>query len=83
MHWYYGESAVIYLLSFVVDIDECMRGTHDCHDNATCTNTEGSYECDCIEGYMGNGTYCESKYALVLNRNSEYTTTASNSLRNM
>jgi len=32
---------------------------HDCHTNANCTNTIGSFECDCNEGYIGNGTFCE------------------------
>ncbi len=44
------------------DIDECERGTHDCHDNATCTDTDGSYDCACLQGYIGNGTYCERTY---------------------
>ena len=46
----------------LTDIDECERGTHGCHDNATCTNTNGSFVCTCIEGYLGNGTYCERMY---------------------
>ena len=33
---------------FLLDIDECTTGRHDCH---TCTNTIGSFECDCNPGY--------------------------------
>ena len=32
------------------DIDECSRqDTNDCQQS--CTNTFGSYECTCIDGY--------------------------------
>ena len=41
------------------DIDECTNATHNCHDNATCANLDGSFNCTCDPGYMGNGTYCE------------------------
>ena len=41
-----------------LDIDECITGNHDCHVNATCTNTVGSHNCTCKEGYTGNGGSC-------------------------
>ena len=28
--------------------------------NASCTDIPGSYKCDCVLGYEGNGTLCES-----------------------
>ncbi|XP_072172523.1 uncharacterized protein [Diadema setosum] len=34
------------------DIDECV--TTPCAVNANCTNTHGSYECDCHDGYSGD-----------------------------
>ncbi|XP_070536953.1 fibrillin-1-like [Ptychodera flava] len=34
-----------------LDIDECDRGIHTCHDQATCYNTYGSYNCFCNDGY--------------------------------
>ncbi len=36
-----------------VDIDECLLTLprHNCHGNAACTNTLGSFTCACIEGY--------------------------------
>ena len=39
------------------DIDECLK-EDACHTMATCTNTEGSYECKCLSGYSGDGHEC-------------------------
>ena len=56
------------VLSFIAicftfsDIDECRNKTHNCHDNATCTNLDGLFNCTCDPGYTGNGTYCEGNY---------------------
>ena len=33
-----------------IDIDECNEGTHDCHIDAKCLNSVGSYECECEQG---------------------------------
>ena len=38
-----------------VDIDECAADAHDCHELAACSNTEGSFICDCNPGYLGDG----------------------------
>ena len=43
---------------FTAEIDECA-GENDCHDNANCTNTVGSYNCSCNGGFEGNGTHCQ------------------------
>ncbi|CAH1225406.1 FBN2 [Branchiostoma lanceolatum] len=40
------------------DIDECTSGTDHCHQHATCTNTAGSYRCECDSGYTGDGRTC-------------------------
>ncbi|CAL4062050.1 unnamed protein product, partial [Meganyctiphanes norvegica] len=37
------------------DVDECLLGLHDCHPNATCTNTPGNFNCTCNRGFKGNG----------------------------
>eukprot|EP00286_Rhodomonas_abbreviata_P027873 CAMPEP_0181303152 /NCGR_PEP_ID=MMETSP1101-20121128/8394_1 /TAXON_ID=46948 /ORGANISM="Rhodomonas abbreviata, Strain Caron Lab Isolate" /LENGTH=1307 /DNA_ID=CAMNT_0023408683 /DNA_START=219 /DNA_END=4139 /DNA_ORIENTATION=+ len=39
------------------NIDECS-GFNDCHANANCTDTNGSFTCTCNTGYSGNGTSC-------------------------
>ena len=41
--------------SMFLDSKECTTGTHDCHEKATCTNTDGSFSCTCSSGYHGNG----------------------------
>lgn len=45
----------------IVDFDECSGGISDCHFNADCINTEGSYNCTCKPGFVGNGTTCQGK----------------------
>ena len=40
------------------DIDECKTKGHDCHSDAYCENTIGSWNCECQNGYKGDGTEC-------------------------
>ena len=35
--------------------------------NATCSDTDGSFYCNCTEGFEGNGTYCDGNLWLVFN----------------
>ena len=45
-----------------VDINECEGDdSNNCHENANCTNTDGSYTCSCNPGYTGDGVTCTSK----------------------
>ena len=37
------------------DVDECQSGSHSCHAQAQCVNIQGSYECRCLSGYLGDG----------------------------
>jgi len=41
------------------DVDECTTGSHNCHVNATCTDTVGSYTCRCKNDSIGDGVHCE------------------------
>ena len=43
------------------DIDECEAGTDNCHPNASCTDTEGSFECMCSPEFTGDGVNCYGK----------------------
>ena len=52
----------ILISHFFADADECASPeTNECHLNAVCTNTEGSYVCRCKKGYSGNGKNCTGK----------------------
>jgi len=56
------------MLSFSVtlDIDECSADASPCDENADCTNTDGSYSCNCKQGFDGDGEVCEGKTGLPL-----------------
>ena len=54
---------VIVLTQFVLDIDECS-GINMCSEDADCTNTDGSYVCNCKSGFSGDGLSCSGKQHL-------------------
>ncbi|XP_066299172.1 uncharacterized protein [Branchiostoma lanceolatum] len=41
-----------------IDVNECDTNADNCHIYATCSNTDGSFNCSCNPGYQGNGTSC-------------------------
>lgn len=41
--------------------DECLRETHNCHQNAACTNLVDGFSCACLDGYEGDGLICNDK----------------------
>lgn len=41
----------------ISDLDECADdSTNNCHAKAYCDNKDGSFECKCKDGYVGDGT---------------------------
>ena len=51
---------------FFSDINECNE-SHEmkkCHQNASCINTQGSYNCSSNPTYIGNGFECEGTFGL-------------------
>ena len=38
-----------------LDVDECSLNTTRCHELAECVNNEGSFTCECMTGYEGDG----------------------------
>jgi len=42
----------------LIDVNECSLETFNCHSDANCINSIGSYECQCKPGYIGNGIEC-------------------------
>ena len=50
---------LIFIYLFLkTDFDECGGNNNHCHQNAACTNTLGSYKCQCSLGYTGDGITC-------------------------
>ena len=47
---------------YFTDFDECATNSDNCHDDATCMNSPGGYECKCNDGYRGNGVFCKGKH---------------------
>jgi hypothetical protein len=57
---YLSANHILFLISIIfVDVDECS--SKPCHHNATCTDNEGSFDCECNVGYSGNEFNCSSK----------------------
>lgn len=59
-----------YLYFIFVDIFECVFSEYNnCHADAYCIDTIGSYACRCKDGYNGDGFTCTSMYlkSFILN----------------
>lgn len=42
-----------------LDLNECSTNRDNCHSNAICTNTPGSFTCSCKPDFTGDGVSCE------------------------
>jgi hypothetical protein len=54
-HWSQAQQILSHNVVTISDIDECSDGNFSCHPNATCMNTQGSYYCQCRNGFEGIG----------------------------
>ena len=50
---------VLYIIC--IDTDECEQQLDNCHDNADCLDTVGSFDCECKSGFEGDGFNCTGK----------------------
>ena len=48
------------------DIDECNASTHNCVEQASCMDTDGSFACTCNAGYTGSGITCTGMATLEI-----------------
>ena len=47
------------------DINECEEMFDNCDSDAQCIDTIGSYNCECYDGYEGDGFNCSSMLTLL------------------
>jgi len=50
------------LMCDYADINECATNSAGCSAEAICTNTVGSFTCNCPSGYTGDGFTCARKW---------------------
>jgi len=50
----------------VTDVNECVNNNGNCHSQAKCTNTPGSFTCTCLDGYSGDGITCSGDEWTIL-----------------
>ena len=65
------EGSISHIHRFLLsDINECFPDlisdeyrdlAHNCHVDANCSNTKGSFYCTCHAGYLGDGVTCVGK----------------------
>ena len=54
------------------DINECELEIDPCNSNANCTDTDGSFNCTCREGFEGDGLNCTGIIISILQSSTKY-----------
>ena len=49
------------MFSGISDTNECEDKVHNCSDTANCVDVIGTYRCECLPGYHGDGHNCLSR----------------------
>ena len=56
---FYKYSKVLFYGMYCIDINEFSNTENSvCNENATCSDTQGSYWCECNDGFQGDGKIC-------------------------
>ena len=58
-----------------LNVNECLRGLDNCHENAACIDTDEGFTCECFYGYTGDGTSCTQQPDVTAELKSKYFTT--------
>ena len=53
-----------FTIFLLIDIDECKLGSATCSADGSCTNTVGSYSCQCNKGFSGDGKTCIGTFSI-------------------
>lgn len=68
---FFGQQYNFSLSCVVTDLDECAAEPEPCSEDATCIDTDGSFECVCNPGFTGDGVQCEGKWRKQCSMNNE------------
>lgn len=49
----------------ISDVNECVRNNGGCDADANCINVEGSFKCECENGFTGDGFDCRGETVTV------------------
>ena len=65
IHTHYHDTLLI-LTIFSLDFDECAALTAECGPGAECINLNGSFRCQCREGFEKIGNNCTGQTNFIL-----------------
>ena len=55
-----------FFYNYLSDVNECELGTHNCDRDASCINSNGTFNCLCNFGFLGNGVTCTVYYFNII-----------------